>query len=165
MTDGPTAVIAFGRCDHGDDAAGLMVADILEQHRSGELTIVRAPTARDEVHDVLQVHDTVYAIDTMRTGGTPGAVRRIDPEGDQLPASYPRGGEHVSLVDVIESTVSGRNELVVVLFAIEGRWFTPQAGVSPEVAAAVHDLADSVLAALAGEGAPGEDRTLQGVAS
>lgn len=165
MTDGPTAIIAFGRCDHGDDAAGLMVADILEQHRPGELTIVRAPTARDEVHDVLQVHDTVYAIDTMRTGGTPGAVRRIDPEGDQLPASYPSGGEQVSLVDVVEAAVTGRNELVVVVFAIEGRWFTPQAGVSPEVAAAVHDLADSVLAALAGERGRARTGTSQGVAS
>lgn len=27
MADGPIAVIAFGRCDHGDDAAGLVLAD------------------------------------------------------------------------------------------------------------------------------------------
>lgn len=148
MTDGPTAVIAFGRYDHGDDAAGLMLADILEQHRPGGLTIVRAPTARGEVHDVLQLHDTVYAIDTMCTGGTPGAVRRIDPRSEQLPARYPHGGQQVSLVDVVDAARSGRNDRAVVLFGIEGRWFTPQAGVSPEVAAAVHDLADRVLNAL-----------------
>ena len=27
MADGPIALIAFGRCDHGDDAAGLVLAD------------------------------------------------------------------------------------------------------------------------------------------
>jgi hydrogenase maturation protease len=148
MTDGPTAVIAFGRCDHGDDAAGMMLADILEQHRPGDLTIVRAPTARGDVQEVLRLHDTVYAIDTVRTGDRPGAVRRFDPGGGQLPATYPHGGQQVSLVDVVDAVNSGHNDAAVVLFGIEGRWFTSRAGVSPEVAAAVHDLADQVLNAV-----------------
>lgn len=149
MTDGPTAVIAFGRCDHGDDAAGLMLADILEQHRPGELTIVRAPTAHGDVRDVLRLHDTVYAIDALRTGDTPGAVHRFDP-GCCLPASYPHRSQQVSLADVVDAASSGHDDVAVVLFGIEGRWFTPQAGVSPEVAAAVHDVADRVLGALVG---------------
>lgn len=148
MTDGPTAVIAFGRCDRGDGAAGLVLADILEQHRPVGLTILRAPTARGEVQDVLELHDTVYAIDTTCSGGTPGAVRRIDPRSDQLPDRYPHSGQPVSLVDVVDAARSGGDDPAVVLFAVEARWFTAQAGVSPEVAAAVHDLADGVLDAL-----------------
>ena len=148
MTDGQTAVIAFGRCDHGDDAAGLMLADILEQHRPGELTIVRAPTARGVVHEVLRLHDTVYAIDTMHTGGMPGAVCRFDPGSGQLPASYPHGGRQVSLVDVVDAANSRHDDTAVVLFGIEARWSTPRAGVSPEVAAAVHDLADQMFDAV-----------------
>ena len=75
-------------------------------------------------------------------------MHRIDPRSEQLPARYPHGGQQVSLVDVVDAARSGRNDRAVVLFGIEGRWFTPQAGVSPEVAAAVHDLADRVLNAL-----------------
>jgi Ni,Fe-hydrogenase maturation factor len=96
----------------------------------------------------VRLHDTVYAIDTMGGGCTPGAVRRFDPGSDQLPASCPHRGQQVSLVDVVDAADSGRDDRAVVLFGIQGRWFTPRAGVSPEVAAAVHDVADRALDAL-----------------
>ncbi|HSJ46069.1 MAG TPA: hypothetical protein VK923_15455 [Euzebyales bacterium] len=65
---------------------------------------------------------------------------------------------------MIDAAGSDRTDLVVELFCIEGRWFTPQAGVSPEVVAAVHDLADRVLGALAGGRGGSWNGTSQGVA-
>lgn len=144
MPAGTTAVIVFGRSDHGDDAAGLMLADILEHHLPGELTVVRSPRAPGELQDVLRLHDTVYAIDTLHTGDTPGVVRRIDSGGDRLPASYPPADQRVSLVDVIDAADEDNGEPAVVVFGIEGRWSNRRAGISPEVAAAVHDLAGLV---------------------
>lgn len=56
----------------------------------------------------------------------------------------------MSLADVVDAVRSVPDDPSVELFGIEGRWFTPRAGVSQEVAAAVHALADRVLNGLPG---------------
>lgn len=145
-----TAIIALGRCDRGDDAAPLLLADILERRLQDAVTVVRAPGAHADVRAAFQRHDGIYAIDTLRAGGFPGTVRRVDPIREP-PPSYPHPWRHLSLIDVADiATTHGAYEAVVLL-GIEGRWFSHDAGISPEVAAAVHDLADDVVRAVTGD--------------
>ena len=108
MADGPIAVIAIGRCDHGDDAAGLVLADVLECHGTPELTIIRTPAARGDVRDALRLHDVVYAVDAMRTGDAPGTLCAVSPRpATSCRVSYPHGARGVSLADVVDAVLCG----------------------------------------------------------
>ncbi len=142
------AVIALGRHDRGDDAAGLLVADILKRRLPHDVTVVAAPAGLADLTDVWW-HDVVFVIDALRPGHEPGAVHRFDPAAGDPPA--PRCGLHeLSLADVVTGArtrdVPPRK---VVVIGIEGRWFTAQAGMSPEVCGAVHDVADEIVGAVA----------------
>jgi hydrogenase maturation protease len=144
-----TAVIALGGCDHGDDAAALLVADILRRRVSDRVTLVEAPGAEGDLGDVWLRHDTVYLLDTVRTGSRPGKVHRIDPMTDALPPGHGDRSSDLSLRDVISlaRTRRGRTHDLVVL-GIEGRWFRPESGVSPEVAAAAHRVSEQIIGAV-----------------
>lgn len=144
----PTTVIALGRCDHGDDAAALVVADELRRRLPQYVTLITSPFSDRTLHEVCRRHDRVFVIDAMPPGTTPGSIRRIDPRTDELPA-HRRGPSDVDLADVVTMVRTddpGTDALVV--YGIEGRWSTPQAGISPEVAAAAHDLAERILDAV-----------------
>lgn len=147
-TRGSTAVIALGRHDRGDDAAGLVVAEILRQRSPNDITVIAAPTGVAEFADVWRRHDLVFVVDSLRAGKAPGAVRRFDPSSDDPPA--PDCGLHeIGLADVVTGTgapADWPSEMVVI--GIEGRWFTRQAGLSPEVCDAVHNVAEQILGAV-----------------
>lgn len=143
------AVIALGRHDRGDDAAGLVVADIVRRRLPRDVTVVTAPAGLADLADVLHRHDIVFVVDALRAGREPGAVRHFD-AADDPPA--PRCGLHeLGLADVV---TGARTRAVaprqVIAIGIEGRWFTPEAGLSPEVCGAAHDVADEILGAVAG---------------
>lgn len=144
---GSTAVIALGRHDRGDDAAGLVVADILRQRSPNDITVIAAPAGVAECADVWRRHDRVFVVDALRPAHAPGAVHRFDPGRDGAPA--PRCGLHdVGLADVVTGAWKrddGGREMIVI--GIEGRWFTPQAGLSPEVCDAVRNVAEQILGA------------------
>lgn len=143
------AVIGLGRHDRGDDAAGLVVADILRRRLPDTVTVVTAPTGLSDLAEVLRVHDVVFVVDALRPGREPGAVRHFDPAAD-APAP-PCGLHEPSLGDVVtgaQTQVIAPRRLVGI--GIEGRWFTPEAGVSPEVCGAARDVADEILDAVAG---------------
>lgn len=144
---GTTAVIALGRCDNGDDAAPLLVPDILRR-RHEDVTIVAAD-AVDELRDDLQRHETVFIVEALGAAGRPGAVRAIEPDGE---LSERRGGRsHDPRLGAIIATARPRKGAgpAVVVLGIEGRWFTSRAGMSPEAAAAAHAVADHIVDSLA----------------
>ncbi len=143
------AVIALGRHDRGDAAAGLVVAEILRQRLPDDVTVVTAPAGLADLVDVLRRHEVVFVVDALRPGRRPGAVHRFDPSAD---APAPECGQHaLSLADVV--TDARTREVApreVIAIGIEGRWFTPEAGVSPEVCGAAHDVADEIVGAVSG---------------
>jgi hydrogenase maturation protease len=152
VTEAPTAtaaVIAVGRADRGDHAAGLVAADIVRRRLADRVTIIR--TARGPT-DWRQVsgHAAVFVVDANAAAGTPGAVERTDMISDDVTVRVDERLRDLGLAEVV--TLARRErELphVLVVYRIEGRCFTTQAGVSPEVAASAHSVAEQILSELA----------------
>lgn len=135
-------VIGIGTPDHGDDAAGLLVAQ-----RVRAATSPRNVTVRELVGDQLTLLDLwtgareVYVIDAVRAGGPPGTVYRYDGE-QQLTTRFANRGTHsFSLADVIElARALDRMPPRLTCYGIEGSQWELGDEMCPEVLAAVATL-------------------------
>lgn len=104
-------------------------------------------TDRYNLLDIWKRHDRVFVIEVISSGARPGAVHRFDPAIDDIPAAFGLVlGNHdiTCAVATARWRRSGRSSLIV--YGIEGKRFTAQAGVSPDVATAAHDVAERILA-------------------
>lgn len=132
-------VIGIGTPDHGDDAAGLLVAEHIRAASSP-----RTVTVRELVGDQLGLLDLwtgareVYVIDAVRSGGPPGAVYRFD-GAQRLGAQFTNPSTHAfSLADVIElARAMDRVPPRLVGYGIEGTHWQLGDPVSPQVIDAV----------------------------
>lgn len=136
---GITLVVGIGTPDHGDDAAGLLVAE-----RIRALTSPRNVTVRELVGDQLGLLDLwtdareVYVIDAVRSGGVPGAVYRFD-GAQRLTPQFATASTHAfNLADVIG--LAGAMEQLpprLIGYGIEGAHWSLGAPVSAQVMDAV----------------------------
>lgn len=132
-------VVGIGTPDHGDDVAGLLVAE-----RIRAVTSPRTVTVRELVGDQLSLLDLwagareVYVIDAVRSGGAPGTVYRFD-GAQPLTAEFANKSSHAfSLADVIElARAMDRLPPRLIGYGIEGSQWGLGAPVSPQVMDAV----------------------------
>jgi hydrogenase maturation protease len=142
-----TLLIGIGNPDRGDDGAGPAVTRRLAG-RPG-LSI------ETNVGDTLALLDawdgagSVILIDAAAPAGNPGRIRRLD-GGRELPRDLALGSTHAfGLAEAVElARALGRLPGRLTIYAIEGARFDPGARLSPEVAAAVADVADRILSEL-----------------
>ena len=132
-------VIGIGTPDHGDDAAGLLVAERVRAAASP-----RTVTVRELVGDQLSLLDLwgdareVYVIDAVRSGAPPGTVYRFD-GADHLTSQFATTSTHAfGLADVIGlARALGELPVRLVGYGIEGALWKPGDPVSPQVMEAV----------------------------
>jgi len=132
-------VVGIGTPDHGDDAAGLLVAD-----RIRALTSARNVTVRELVGDQLGLLDLwadareVYIVDAVCTGAVPGAVYRFD-GAQRLTPQFASASTHaLNLADVLGlAAAMDRLPPRLIGYGIEGAHWTLGAPVSPQVIDAV----------------------------
>jgi hydrogenase maturation protease len=135
-------VIGIGTPDHGDDAAGLLVAE-----RVRAATSPRTVTVRELVGDQLGLLDLwtgareVYVIDAVCSGGPAGTVYRFD-GAQRLTAEFKNPSTHAfSLADVIElARAMDRLPPRLIGYGVEGAHWELGALVSPPVMDAVDAL-------------------------
>ena len=140
------AVIGVGNPWRGDDGAGPAVARALDGALPPGATVVETHGEASALIEAWQDADAAIVIDAAVSGGPCGAVHRYDlghepppaPPGD--PSGHALGVAYaVALADAI-----GKLPARAILYAITGRRFDPGAPLSPEVAAAVADVAARV---------------------
>jgi hydrogenase maturation protease len=154
-------VIGVGNELRSDDGAGIEVARSLRARATA--AGIAVDEEQGEPAALLQAwdgRDAVLLVDTARSGGEPGAVRRFDVSQEPLPAGL-RGSSSTHAVGVSEAIELARAlrrlPARVVVYAIAGATFEAGRGLSEPVEAAVPALADAVLAeatALASEAPP-----------
>jgi len=142
-------IIGLGTDTGGDDAAGLLVA-----RRLRELG-VEAQDYSGEVLGLLDLWegaDSVILIDAMRSGRPAGTVCVFDPR--QAPfgsEAFPVSTHGLGLFDALALAEElGRLPRRVVIYGIEGRNFAPCDEISPEVLAAVEDVARRIAREVSG---------------
>jgi hydrogenase maturation protease len=141
-----TVLFAVGNPDRGDDAAGWLVADLLEATPLVTVRRVAADPSAILTDPLWDEADHVVVVDAVRTGAPTGTVHRWD-LFELLDRAVPTGGGTHDLgvaATIGLAAALGRLPLAATVVGIEGRTFEPGAPPSPEVVAAAERVAASL---------------------
>jgi len=149
-------VIGVGNRLRGDDAAGLLVADLLK----GKLAEGAVVTSDGDAADLVilwEEVDSVIVIDAMVSGRVPGTVVRHDVAAESLPvAAFATSSHHFGLAEALEiSRALGTLPSCLVVYGIEVEATSLGTPLSPQVVDAVHRVVDAVAVEVAREPAAG----------
>lgn len=139
-------VVGLGHPDRGDDAAGWLVADLLERHP--QLTVRRLsadPSILLTEPQWLAARE-VLLVDAVRTGAEPGTVHRFDLDEllDAAPATG-AGSHDLGITTTLRLARSlGRLPERVTVFGIEAGTFEPGETPCDAVLVAVEEVAATI---------------------
>jgi hydrogenase maturation protease len=147
-TDQPSVlIVAIGNSDRGDDGFGPAVASKLRgRTHSGVRILERSGDALALIED-WSSSPWVIILDAMAPITKPGRVHRIDLTRSPLPIGFsPRSSHAFGVAETVELARSlGRLPPCLLAYVAEGQRFETGTRLSPAVAAAVENVAESVL--------------------
>ncbi len=140
-------VIGVGNEMRGDDAAGLMVAELLADRG---VPVARCDGEPIALLDLWEGAAAAIVVDAV-CGSVPGRIWRLDPDAEQLPMVF-GGSPSTHLLGLAEVIALGREldrlPLELTLIGIEGARFGLGAPPATAVAGAVVDVTATILAEL-----------------
>lgn len=144
MSKLPLLVVCCGNADRGDDAAGPMVAERLRA--AGVDVRCNGGNALDLLADFDEACHVVL-IDAVVTGKPAGAITRWDAHAERIPVrTMPCSTHWVGVAEAIElARILDQLPERCVVIGIEAGHFERGCEPSPEVAAAVEEVARQVL--------------------
>jgi hydrogenase maturation protease len=147
MALSPPLVIGVGNRLRGDDAAGLLVAELL-QGRLGEGAVVTSGGDATDLVILWEEADSVIVIDAMVSGRVPGTVVRHDVAAAPLPVdAFATSSHHFGLAEALEiSRALGTLPSRLVVYGIEVEATSLGTPLSPRVVDAVHRTVDEIAA-------------------
>jgi hydrogenase maturation protease len=147
MNDPLAIVIGIGNEMRGDDGAGPVVA-----RRIGEANLprVKVHTLHGDGAAIMDAFDraaAVFLIDAVSSGSPPGTIHRIDAGSRTLPTEFFHYSSHAfGLAEAVEmARVLGRLPPATIVFGIEGGSFASGEGLTPAVAEAARNVAETLL--------------------
>lgn len=142
-------VIGCGNPDAGDDVLGLLVARAVRAHLPDDVEVIqaRSPT---RVVDLLQDADAVIVVDAIWSPQPSEGIRRIDVTDPRAPGFRTSLSSHgLGLVEACALVASVGPLPRVVVLGVDVQDVEMGAPPSPDVAAAVGELVDAVVAEVA----------------
>ena len=143
-------IIGVGNPFRGDDAAGLLVAQLLKNMGLHSAKIVEHSGEGASLMETWRGASVVILIDAVSSASVPGTIHRLEPVRQPLPAQMFQSSTHAfSLPHAIEMA-RALKELPphLLVFGIEGLNFQAGAKLSPEVRAALPEVANRVRKAV-----------------
>ncbi len=140
-------VLGVGNPDRGDDAAGALVAARLAGRLPPETAlIVRSGDILGVMEDWAG-HDALVCVDAAVPMGTPGRIHRFDAASAELAQVRSLTSGHAF---GLAETIALAREMralpeTVVVYAVEGVCFDGGAPMTPEVAAAIGEVAERII--------------------
>jgi hydrogenase maturation protease len=136
-------VIGVGNPYCGDDAAGRMVVRRVAGALPGYVEIAELDGEATSIVAQLQGAQTAIIVDACASGASVGTVLRFDAAAGPLPQETFGVSTHgFGLADAVELTRAlGELPAYCVVYAIEGKFFEAGTPPSPQVAAAVEEVA------------------------
>lgn len=139
-------VIGVGNRDRGDDAAGPAVCDLLDAADPDGIATVVCEGSVVDLAAIWERDDQVVVVDAAEPAGRPGRVREIDGASRLL---APAGAISTHTIDVPTAIglarAIGRLPAGLTVLAIEAARFDDGAALTPEVEAAVSDVAATII--------------------
>jgi hydrogenase maturation protease len=136
-------VIGVGNEWRGDDAAGLLVARRLKAEPRPRVEIVEIRGTAGAVQEAWKGAAGAIVVDTVVSGGRPGAIYRFNVHGAGVPAELSRSpsshgwgvAEALALGQVLQELPPW-----LIIYGVEGKNFGPGQEVSQEVEAAIPEM-------------------------
>lgn len=143
-------VIGVGNPDRGDDAAGRMAARRLQDMSPAGVEVVEEDGEATSLLARFDGADRALLIDACVSGTEPGTVHRFDVSGERLPQGHFGLSTHgFGLSEAVElARALGQLPRRCVVYAIEVASVEPGDDLSPEVAAAIDEVAERISAEL-----------------
>jgi hydrogenase maturation protease len=145
----PIHVIGVGS-PLGDDAVGWETVRQLQRQREwGSEFAFHTVEGGQGLLDLLDGRGSLWLVDALDSTETPGTILRLEWPDPRVEALCPGTTHHLRPAETLQLAASlGLLPAQVVLWAIVGACFGPQAGLSPAVAAAVPELVQLLVAEL-----------------
>lgn len=147
MPGGRRLIVGIGNPDRGDDTVGCEVVRRLRGHTPEGVEVLHHSGEATRLLSLLQEADVAILVDAAVSGVAPGTVRRFDAGARALPSGLAEVSSHgFGLAQAIElARALDAMPRRCIVYAIEGRRFEPGVRVSPEVARAATEVAESIL--------------------
>jgi hydrogenase maturation protease len=140
-------VVGVGNAYRGDDAVGLTVAEVLRERAELDVRVRVCEQEPTRLIDAWEGADVAFVVDAVASGAEVGRVHRFD-AATPLPARvFGSASTHaLGVADAVElARTLGRLPERTIVYGIEGASFGAGADVTPEVAAAATQVAQTIL--------------------
>ncbi len=139
-------IIGCGNRQRGDDAAGILVAERLQQLG------IPAATCSGQTADLIEAWtgaDDVIVVDAVATGAPVGSVLTWDAAPAPISVTASASTHGLGVAEAIElARVLGRLPARLRIYGIEARRFEPGSEISPELDSAIEEVVRRVIAAV-----------------
>jgi hydrogenase maturation protease len=135
-----------GNAFRGDDAVGLEVARVLRGTLPDGVELLEREGEPTALIDSWEGAEAAWLVDAVRSGAPAGTVHRLDAREEELPRELFHASTHAfGLAEAVElARALGRLPARTIVFGIEGARFEAGDELSPEVAAAAHEVVEAV---------------------
>jgi hydrogenase maturation protease len=139
-------VIGLGNDFRRDDGAGRMAARRVREMAGEAVRVAEESGEGTALMDAWRGAELVVLIDAVHSGAEPGEIHRLDAQAQPIPANFFHYSTHAfSVAEAVElARELGQLPPRLIVYGIEGKDFTSGEGLSPEVAAAVEEVARQV---------------------
>jgi len=143
----PIRVVGVGS-PLGDDALAWEVVRKLREHLEASHPGIEfhAVEGGQRVLDVIDARGTLFLVDAVAAGRTPGTIHRFEWPDPCVEALRPGSTHHLRPAEALRLAAAlGTLPPRVIIFGIEAERFDPRLALSPSVAAAVPELVGRIM--------------------
>ena len=139
-------VIGLGNDFRRDDGAGRIAARRVRELAGEAVRVIEESGEGAALMDAWRDTEFVVLIDAVHSGAEPGAIHRLDAQAQPIPANFFHYSTHAfSVAEAVElARALGQLPPRLIVYGIEGKDFASGEGLSPEVAAAVEQVAQTI---------------------
>jgi len=140
-------VIGIGNRYRSDDAAGLLAAEQLQATQLPDVRVVAGVSDGASMIDLWQGYESVYIIDAVVSGESPGKIYRFDAASGTIPKSFfnPYSTHSFSVAEAIQLAYAlDKLPPKLTVYGIEATNFEQGEHVSPEVSDAVSVVVEKI---------------------
>lgn len=139
-------VIGIGNESRADDGVGLYIAERLEQRYRGGIKVLKHRGGTTNLIHEWEGFDKVIICDAVHSGQRAGFIYRFDYPKDEFPEEIFRFSTHTfSLGQVLElAKLLNHLPKEVIIYGIEGKFFTVGDRLSPEVQESVSEVIERI---------------------
>lgn len=141
-----TLVIGLGNDFRRDDGAGRVAARMIASAQVDGVRVIEASGEGAALMDAWRDAESVVLIDAVHSGAAPGTIHRLDARAQPIPSNFFHYSTHAFSVAEAVELARALDQLPprLIVFGIEGKDFSSGEDLSPEVAAAVEEVARQV---------------------